>query len=632
MTAALSAVTLGGFALGSAPAAAASHVDNPYADAVGYLNPDYVAAVKAEAAAAGGTLGTQMAAVANYPTAIWMDRIAAVGGGSGVTRTLAGHLDAALAQQTSTGKQVVITVVVYDLPNRDCSSAASSGELTVANDGLNKYKSQFIDPIAAAMSNSKYANLRIVTVLEPDSLPNLITNLGISKCAEADSSGAYVQGVQYALNKLHAISNVYTYLDISHSGWLGWDTNFTPFVSKVTGWVKGTTAGVNSLDGFISNTANYTPTAEPFMPDSSYQMPGYLALKGASFYEWNPHFDEATYGAAMRAAFVGAGFPSTIGMLIDTSRNGWGGSARPSAVSTSTDLNTFVNASKIDRRVHRGGWCNQDGAGIGTRPTVNPLAGFDAFVWVKPPGESDGTSDTSATTANSEGKLFDPMCNPAASSKYNSAFKTGAMSSAPHAGHWFSAQFKQLVQNAYPALTGGSTTTTTTTKPATTTTTTKPTTTTTKPSTTTTTTKPATTTTTTKPATTTTKSTTTTTKSTTTTTKSTTTTTSAAAGLKCTVTKAVGSSYTGGFQANISVKNTGTVASGNPFKLTFTLPSGQSLAGGWGGATLTASGTAVTATGSAALAAGATASFTYQANASSATLPSTFALNGTTCS
>ena len=80
------------------------------------------------------------------------------------------------------------------------------------------------------------------------------------------------------------------------------------------------------------------------------------------------------------------------------------------------------------------------------------------------------------------------------------------------------------------------------------------------------------------------------------------------------------------------MKNAGTAASGNPFKVTFTLASGQTYVGGWGGATVTGSGTAVTATGSAALAAGASAGFTYQANGSTSTLPATVALNGTTCS
>ena len=41
------------------------------------------------------------------------------------------HLDAALAQQNASGKRVVFQVVIYDLPNRDCSALASNGELGV---------------------------------------------------------------------------------------------------------------------------------------------------------------------------------------------------------------------------------------------------------------------------------------------------------------------------------------------------------------------------------------------------------------------------------------------------------------------------------------------------------------------
>jgi endoglucanase len=126
--------------------------------------------------------------------------------------------------------------------------------------------------------------------------------------------------------------------------------------------------------------------------------------------------------------------------------------------------------------------------------------------------------------------------------------------------------------------------------------------------------------------------TTTTTTSATTPTSTTTTSSTASGTLSCTVTKTVSSSWAGGYQGSITVKNTGTVASGNPFKVTFTLPSGQTFSSGWGSATVTASGSAVTATGSAALAAGASVNFIYQANASTATLPTSFALNGKTCS
>jgi cellulose 1,4-beta-cellobiosidase len=435
-------------ATSSAPSTpSTSRVDNPYAGANGYINPDYAAEVTAAATAKGGTLGAAMAKVASQPTAVWLDRIAAINGANG-SKGLAAHLDAALAQQTSSGKQVVATIVIYDLPNRDCSALASNGELLIANNGLARYKTEYIDPIVAIMSQPKYASLRIATVLEPDSLPNLITNLSFAKCAEANSSGAYIDGVAYAAGKLHAISNVYTYVDVAHSGWLGWDSNLTPFVTLMGTLAGKTTGGFNAYDGFISNTANTTPTVEPYM--TATQSISGNPVRSANFYQWNNYIDEQSYVQALRTALIAKGFPSSIGMLIDTSRNGWGGSARPAGASTSTDLNTFVNATKIDRRVHRGNWCNQNGAGIGFRPQASPAAGLDAYVWVKPPGESDGAS---ALIPNDEGKGADPMCDPTyTGNSLNGNNLTNALPNAPLAGKWFGAQFEQLVQNAYPAL------------------------------------------------------------------------------------------------------------------------------------------------------------------------------------
>ena len=421
-----------------------THVENPFFGATGYLNPDYAAQVRAFATQTGGTLGAAMAKVADVSTAVWMDRIAAITSGRG----LVGHLDAALAQQQSSGQQVVITVVIYNLPNRDCSSLASNGELLIAQNGLARYKAEYIDPIAAILGDPKYRSLRIATVIEPDSLPNLITNLSFAKCAEANSSGAYVQGVQYALNKLHALPNVYTYIDIAHSGWLGWSSNFTPMVNLLKTTVSGTTAGLQSVDGFISNTANFTPAQEPHM--TATQPVGGQPVRSAKFYEWNDHIEEVSFGTAMYTALVAQGFPSGIGMLVDTSRNGWGGAARPAGPSSSTDLNTFVNASKIDRRIHRGNWCNQNGAGLGARPQANPLPHYDAFVWVKPPGESDGSS---TAIPNDEGKGFDRMCDPTyTGNTLNGNNATNALPNAPLAGKWFPEQFTQLVQNAYPPL------------------------------------------------------------------------------------------------------------------------------------------------------------------------------------
>jgi cellulose 1,4-beta-cellobiosidase len=414
-----------------------THLDNPYAGARGYVNPDWAAEVNS---LSGGSR------IANVSTAVWLDRIAAVTGGSGVTTNLQGHLDNALAQ--AGGSPLTVEFVIYDLPNRDCSALASNGELLVANNGLNTYQTQYIDPIAALFANPKYSNLRIVTIIEPDSLPNLITNLSFAKCSEANSTGAYVKGVQYALNKLHAISNVYTYMDAAHSGWLGWDSNFGPAVSLFASTVQGTTAGFASLDGFITNTANYTPATEPFMT-ADQQING-QPLRSSDFFQWNPYIDEATFDQALYTKAVAAGFPSNIGILLDTSRNGWGGAARPTAASTSTDLNTFVNASRVDRRPGRGDWCNQSGAGLGARPAAAPAAHVDAWVWIKPPGESDGSS---SAISNDQGKGFDRMCDPTyGGNALNNNKPSGALPNAPISGAFFPAQLTQLMQNAFPPL------------------------------------------------------------------------------------------------------------------------------------------------------------------------------------
>ncbi|HVU66179.1 MAG TPA: glycoside hydrolase family 6 protein [Ktedonobacteraceae bacterium] len=425
------------------------HVQNPYVGAKGFVNPYWAAEVTAGAASVGGTLGTKEAAVAQYSTAVWLDSIAAVNGTNGYPTSLTGYLDAAETQAASSSQPIVVTIVVYDLPDRDCAALASNGELQIDSDGLNLYEHSYIDVIAAALSQSKYSNLRISAIIEPDSLPNLVTNLSLANCAAANSSGVYVQGVQYALNKLHAISNVYNYVDIAHDGWLGWSSNFNPAVTLISNTIKGASAGVNSVDGFISNTANYTPTQEPYM--TANQSVGGNPVRSATFYQWNQYIDEYQYDVDMKAAFVAAGFPSTIGMLIDTSRNGWGGSSRPTGASTSTDLNTFVNATKIDQRIGRGNWCNQPG-GIGARPAANPMSGIAAFVWIKPPGESDGSSSLVPTGPdNPTGKGFDRMCDPTfGGDSLNNNLPTGAMANAPVSGAWFQAGFDTLVTNAYP--------------------------------------------------------------------------------------------------------------------------------------------------------------------------------------
>ncbi|MFC8783045.1 glycoside hydrolase family 6 protein [Streptomyces nigra] len=443
---------------GQPAAAAEAHVDNPFAGATFYVNPDYAELVDTSIAqTSDATLKAKMEKVKSYPTAVWMDRIAAVHGGedNAGRKGLADHLDLALAQKKP-GQPITATFVVYDLPGRDCAALASSGELPLTQAGLDRYKSEYIDVIANVMKDPKYQDIRITTVIEPDSLPNLVTNTSDPECAQAKSSGLYVKGVQYALDKLHAIPNVYTYLDYAHSGWLGWDNNLTQTVQQYTEVARGTAAGLSSVDGLITNVANYTPLEEPFLTDPDKSVGG-NPVKSGKYYEWNPNFDEVDFTRNVHRALVSAGWPASTGLVIDTSRNGWGGAARPTAESTSTSLDTYVNESKVDRRAHRGLWCNTSGAGLGqppqAAPSGHPDSYLDAFLWVKPPGESDGASKD---IPNEEGKHADPMCDPDYTASNAGNNKTGALPDAPLAGHWFHNQFLMLVRNAHPAVpTGG---------------------------------------------------------------------------------------------------------------------------------------------------------------------------------
>uniref|UniRef100_A0AAU3H303 Glucanase n=1 Tax=Streptomyces sp. NBC_01401 TaxID=2903854 RepID=A0AAU3H303_9ACTN len=419
--------------------AAAALVDNPYDGASVYVNPEWSANAASEA---GGDK------VADEPTGVWLDRIAAIEGVDG-GMGLRDHLDEALTQKGS--GELVVQLVIYDLPGRDCSALASNGELGPTE--IDRYKTEYIDPIAAILADEKYADLRIVTTVEIDSLPNLITNAGgrptaTPECDVMKANGNYQKGVGYALDKLGDAPNVFNYIDAGHHGWIGWDDNFGPTAElfKEAATTEGAT--VDDVHGFITNTANYGATTEDnFSIDDSVNG---TSVRQSKWVDWNWYTDEQSYAQAFREELVSVGFNSDVGMLIDTSRNGWGGSDRPTGPGATTSVDTYVDGGRYDRRIHLGNWCNQAGAGLGERPQAAPAAGIDAYVWMKPPGESDGSSEE---IPNDEGKGFDRMCDPTYEGNVrNGNNMSGALPDAPVSGKWFSAQFQELLKNAYPAL------------------------------------------------------------------------------------------------------------------------------------------------------------------------------------
>jgi cellulose 1,4-beta-cellobiosidase len=318
--------------------------------------------------------------VASYPTAVWLDSIAKA-------RSMSVWLDDARRQEMARGGPVVPVFVLYDLPNRDCGAAASDGELSADRGGEARYQREFVDPIAAELRARP--SQRIVVILEPDSLANLATNLELPRCAAA--ANAYRRGIAYAIARL-SLPNVFVYVDAAHAGWLGWGKNLV-LIAAVFKDVLAMAGGPDRVRGFALNISNYDPATNP-------------GGRRARPYEPGP--DEVSYAADLDRALAAVGIAGK-GFVIDTGRNGRGG------IRQAPDS-----------------WCNVRGAGLGERPRAAPAPLIDAYLWIKTPGHSDGTSDPKAPR-------FDPHC-----------ASDDATPGAPQAGEVFEPYLIQLVENAAP--------------------------------------------------------------------------------------------------------------------------------------------------------------------------------------
>lgn len=168
-----------------------------------------------------------------------------------------------------------------------------------------------------------------VVVLEPDAVPQALAG-----CAGVDPAARY-QLLAQAVEILERQPETHTYLDAGNASWV----RDLPVLADAL-----RRSGVDRADGFALNVSNYETT------DAS-----------------------AEYGLELsRALEQGApdGTP-TAHFVIDTSRNGAGPPETGSA---------------------EGRWCNPPGRELGEPPTTSPdLLRVDALLWVKQPGDSDGT-------------------------------------------------------------------------------------------------------------------------------------------------------------------------------------------------------------------------------------------------
>ncbi|HEY5479090.1 MAG TPA: glycoside hydrolase family 6 protein, partial [Gaiellaceae bacterium] len=254
--------------------------------------------------------------------------------------------------------------------------------------------------------------------------------------------------LNYAVDVLTALPNTAVYLDATHSGW----QNVSESAFRLL------KVDVEQTDGFYLNASNYQYTSNQVyygtwvsacitaatsspswtgdpvgplgsgFPDCPNQYwnggpaTGWVGGTALSPYKvwstsWNGTAadDQTVLGINSRYATMA---PGTTHFVIDTGRNGQG---------------PWDYSSKYSTAAIAQDWCNPPGRGVGIPPTTNTgNALVDAYLWIKVPGESDGSCNRSvvgSTTDPEWGGIVDPA-----------------------AGAWFPQQALQLAQLANPAL------------------------------------------------------------------------------------------------------------------------------------------------------------------------------------
>ena len=358
----------------------------------------------------------------------------------------------------------VPVLVAYNLPYRDCSQYSAGG----AADTL-AYKA-WIDGFAQGIGRGQ-----AVVILEPDSLGIIPYNTTINGTADwckptvPDASGSAIAApgaspteryaqLNYAVDSIekNALQSS-VYLDGSHSAWLG--------VGEAA--YRLTKAGVQRAQGFFLNVSNYQMTSDNIQ-FGTWVSQAIAAPSGAPswafdgdgnfHFDWLPsQYDPATnYStvnySATYAETVTAGIQSFMGnaaatthFVIDTSRNGQG--PMQAALYAAAP---YSQPSAVLTGLASGNWCNPPGAGSGLQPSANSgIALLDAYLWVKVPGESDGSCDIAGGARAWDYSVYNPWgLTGDAQIHFDPLWSTVD----PIAGAWFPAQALQLAQNANPPL------------------------------------------------------------------------------------------------------------------------------------------------------------------------------------
>jgi len=361
----------------------------------------------------------------------------------------------------------VPVLVAYNVPFRDCAQYSGGGAVDTA-----AYKA-WIDAFAKGIGTSK-----AVVILEPDSLGIIPYNTTIYGAEEwckptvtaADGSSTPAPGaspaerytqLQYAATSLASRApNTSVYLDGTHAAWLGVGEAAYRIHKASTDPVSG----ASLAKGFYVNASNFQTT------DQSVQFSTWVSMCTA--FATNPEeggwrlgnfgwcasqYNPATgygldytpeYVASVTAQIQGlmGSAVATLPFVVDTSRNG-----RGTLNASQYAAAPYNQPDGVISGLNAGAWCNPPGAGLGLRPSSTtgvPL--LDAYLWVKTPGQSDGTCDIAGGARAWDYSQYNPWGLSGDDAQKHFDPLWGRVD--PAAGAWFPAQALELAKNASPPL------------------------------------------------------------------------------------------------------------------------------------------------------------------------------------
>ncbi len=347
--------------------------------------------------------------------------------------------------QAASKQRAVPIFVLYNIPGRDCGSYSAGGAENTAD-----YEA-WIRAVATAIGDQK-----AVVLVEPDSLANLPSDCGYPATVNAVQLTAdrYTQ-INFAVTTLETQPQALVYIDAGNSLWRA--------VGDIA--VRLATAGVAHAQGFFSNVSNFrlsdyethfdTWVSECLAfatnpADGGWRLGNY-SYCASQYYSPLGSVDPNnlatwTYSDQWYTENLGTATPSTH-FVVDTSRNGQG----PLDVSIYAAPPYSQPAATV-QTISNGSWCNPPDRGLGqpsTAQTSVPL--LDAYLWVKTPGQSDGTCDAAGGARAWDFSLFTLRgwpTDPAAQSLFDPLWGLDD----PAAGTWFPQQALDLARHANPPL------------------------------------------------------------------------------------------------------------------------------------------------------------------------------------